>query len=284
MAKYSRHYLSRDTRPLRKRQFSVVWIFLFVLIGLVFLSAALFYFGTPYGWGIKGADPKAADTISFLDCLYFSVITITTLGYGDYQPQSFGRLVAGAEVVFGLVITGCIISSIVSRQQSRHTERLVRGYINSEIQKFRDQLRPLLERFESVATGAIPVHLVGKIDAQNLLYNASGLMLSIARYFRHEFKNYEVINIHPKRAIGRLIGDVDLLLEAVYLHTQDKSKLTLAKEERKYVRQITESTLVLLDFTEFGLRDRSYSLQFSRMYSRIIDLRKRLGLKRTDKV
>ena len=46
----------------------------------------------------------------FLICLYMSVITFTTLGYGDVCPTtSFSRTVASVEAVFGIIMTALFI-------------------------------------------------------------------------------------------------------------------------------------------------------------------------------
>jgi len=37
----------------------------------------------------------------FLECLYFSFATFTTVGYGDYAPSQAFQLVATAEAFFG---------------------------------------------------------------------------------------------------------------------------------------------------------------------------------------
>jgi len=42
----------------------------------------------------------------FEDCLYFSVITYTSLGLGDLYPTSHARLIAGVESLNGLVLIG----------------------------------------------------------------------------------------------------------------------------------------------------------------------------------
>lgn len=38
---------------------------------------------------------------NWLDCIYFSVVTFTTLGYGDLTPQGWSRIVAAAEAFTG---------------------------------------------------------------------------------------------------------------------------------------------------------------------------------------
>ena len=58
---------------------------------LVFLVFPLLYF-------IFGGITKAS---SPLDYLYFSIVTATTLGYGDLQPIGWCRLIASTEAIFG---------------------------------------------------------------------------------------------------------------------------------------------------------------------------------------
>ncbi|WP_262266153.1 potassium channel family protein [Microvirga yunnanensis] len=43
---------------------------------------------------------------SFQDCLYFSVVTYTSLGFGDQIPVAHARLIAGVEALNGLLLIG----------------------------------------------------------------------------------------------------------------------------------------------------------------------------------
>ncbi len=47
---------------------------------------------------------------SFIDCLYFSAATYTSLGLGDLVPTHNIRMLVGAEVLNGLVMIGWTIS------------------------------------------------------------------------------------------------------------------------------------------------------------------------------
>jgi hypothetical protein len=47
---------------------------------------------------------------SLWDLLYFNLITILTVGYGDYLPVSIGRLMSVAEAVIGVVLFGVIVA------------------------------------------------------------------------------------------------------------------------------------------------------------------------------
>lgn len=49
-----------------------------------------------------------------LDSLYFSIVTWTTLGYGDFQPKPALRLLAAMQAVYGYLFLGLIVGSVSS--------------------------------------------------------------------------------------------------------------------------------------------------------------------------
>lgn len=53
---------------------------------------------------------------SFFDSLYFTVVTLTTLGYGDISPSTqIGKLVVAGEVTLGIIVISLFLTSISSR-------------------------------------------------------------------------------------------------------------------------------------------------------------------------
>jgi len=57
---------------------------------------------------------------NFFRMTYFSVVTITTLGYGDITPiNSVARFLVALESVLGIVIMGLFLSSIATRAKVR---------------------------------------------------------------------------------------------------------------------------------------------------------------------
>jgi hypothetical protein len=110
-----------------EKPFNVVWV-----SGLIILSSAFSYlFGgiefvgssilkvppnvidynlsfNSYGfnWAITNIDSVLED---FLLCIYTSVITFTTLGYGDVHPIGYSRIVASVEAGFGIIMTALFI-------------------------------------------------------------------------------------------------------------------------------------------------------------------------------
>ena len=77
------------------------------IIYLVLIPAyAMVYFWFP---GLIGNER------SFLACLYFSTVTITTLGYGDITPLGqAGQLVTASEALLGVVSIGLFLNAIAS--------------------------------------------------------------------------------------------------------------------------------------------------------------------------
>jgi voltage-gated potassium channel Kch len=65
-------------------------------------------------------------THGMLTCLYFSIITFTTTGYGDIVPATFeSRYWAAAEAVAGYSVMALSISAIVALFQRFLPEALV---------------------------------------------------------------------------------------------------------------------------------------------------------------
>lgn len=57
-------------------------------------------------------EPVADDGFSVLGAIYFSIVTFTTLGYGDLKPLPPAQLVAASEAILGYVYLGAIVALI----------------------------------------------------------------------------------------------------------------------------------------------------------------------------
>lgn len=86
----------------------IVWICTYVALTPVF---ALIYWGLPDGQ-FRIPDNSGTD---FGSWLYYSIVTITTLGFGDYTPaQGWAQAVTAVEVMCGLVILGFFLNAVGS--------------------------------------------------------------------------------------------------------------------------------------------------------------------------
>ena len=69
-----------------------------IFVGLFLIAA----FATIYHF--SACEELIKDFDQEFNALYFSVITFTTIGYGDYAPLGWLRIVAGIEGLLGLII------------------------------------------------------------------------------------------------------------------------------------------------------------------------------------
>jgi hypothetical protein len=125
-----------------------------LIITAVIMGCALYYcVANSYHHGTD------ASSLSWWDALYFSIITFSSLGYGDIGPIGFGRVIASLEVLFGLVSIAVFVGKVASERQA--TLQLL-SYTNdrqNKIEGFIDQG----QRFERAIDSALSNHNRNKV-------------------------------------------------------------------------------------------------------------------------
>lgn len=82
------------------------------ILVVLLLCAAYFWILSPYGHG------TTYKNLTWYSAIYFSVITFSSLGYGDIAPIGFGKAVASFEVLSGLMTVAIFVGKIASERQS----------------------------------------------------------------------------------------------------------------------------------------------------------------------
>ena len=122
---------------------------------IVFFAAVVIVFGflytylTPIGHGI-GQNLKPLSDIAFLTGIYFSIVTISSLGYGDMHPMGFSKALACIEVLLGLVVIGIMIAKVTSRRPSYHVERLFSSDAQKRLEHFATEFAAFHRNFETI--------------------------------------------------------------------------------------------------------------------------------------
>ena len=97
--------------------------------------------------------------------IYFSIVTITSLGYGDIYPTGISRILAGIEVILGLSLIGIIIAKFTSERVSHLVSSLYVSDMQRNFDKFtrnfeiisadlRNSLRQFSEFYEEVPSAS----------------------------------------------------------------------------------------------------------------------------------
>ena len=77
-------------------------------VSVAFLFALVYTFATIESAGLMLASDKSWIT-DFMDCFYFSIVTLFTVGYGDIVPVGVFRYFVIVEIFMGLVYIGSIV-------------------------------------------------------------------------------------------------------------------------------------------------------------------------------
>ena len=128
------------------------------IVGFV---VAVILFGLAYTWltpmehGI-GQNLEPLPDVTLSTGIYFSIVTISSLGYGHMHPMGFSKILACMEVLIGLAIIGIMIAKVTSQRLSYHVSRLFASdaqkrleNIASEFEAAQSDLRAIMPKLES---------------------------------------------------------------------------------------------------------------------------------------
>ena len=84
---------------------------LFILAVIAVLGGGTLFYHFYEGW-------------SWIDSIYFVVVALTTVGFGDFTPSTeFSRLITIGFVFFGVVLLGAFINLLVKQRRERQKRR-----------------------------------------------------------------------------------------------------------------------------------------------------------------
>jgi hypothetical protein len=108
------------------------------LSGIVLVFAGFYYWFSLHGMLVFTYHTELRP--SFADAIYFSIVTISSLGYGDIRPESWARLFVGAEVIIGLAFLGLLVAKISSVKQDYILRRMYSEAVDGKLEKYSREL------------------------------------------------------------------------------------------------------------------------------------------------
>jgi hypothetical protein len=110
-----------------------------IAIGLLYLLlipafGVSYYFNTSF-W---------EKPLTLIQSIYFSIVTITTLGYGDITPQTeSARILAALEACMGIVTIGLFLNAVARRSDEDKEVRrkeVIRAHLCAQYREWRSDL------------------------------------------------------------------------------------------------------------------------------------------------
>jgi len=122
------------------------------LLATIVLFAAAFLLLSPNGNGIRPSS-STAEAITFADTLYFSVVTISSLGYRDFVPEGIGRGLAACEVMAGLVILTLLIGKLASERTDTLVKLLYAESVDQRLKSYKVDLLEKARQLDEASVG-----------------------------------------------------------------------------------------------------------------------------------
>ncbi|MBV7433794.1 potassium channel family protein [Cardiobacteriaceae bacterium TAE3-ERU3] len=95
-------------------------LFNFVKIELIIFINLIIYFGFVYYFLGVTDSSSFNEPLELFDAMYFSLITISTVGYGHYYPMSMlAKLLVMSEILIGMWMVMTVLPVVINEQSNR---------------------------------------------------------------------------------------------------------------------------------------------------------------------
>ena len=237
---------------------------------------------TPSGNGL-GQNSIALKEVTFLNGVYFSVTTISSLGYGDMHPMGVSKAIACCEVLFGLALMGIVIAKITSRRLSYHVQRLFAADAQRRLEEFANRFEQsqheLSEAMEELgkAYQTTPGEPDKRHEQRTLALSGFGSSLTTLHYNAAAFSDYlsgetqqsDYFGIVPVDAVARLGDSIDeglLVLGQLIISLSPKARTeVLGVKNRQRISDILGSTRSVCGFVQDHAKDEDLVRCFRRV-------------------
>ena len=210
-------------------EISLGWMFA-ALIAAIFGFAVLYMVFGAVGVGDIEYTVGTHGPITFWDSLYFSVVSLTSLGFGDIRPLGWSRLLVAFEVIVGLSFFGLMVAKISSVKQDYILRRMyysdvIDGRLKTSAYELEEAVKLYRVTSNALLSGDLDPELTYtfKADVQEttLFYQIHSVLEELDDLIEFEIKN------------GDFFGDVSAsLLARIYASMQGFLDHTVRITER----------------------------------------------------
>ncbi len=221
------------------------WIVV-VLIVLILLFALFYYFGISAGNGISYAYSSEGNKISFMDCVYFSIVTFTTLGFGDFYPNGNSRIVVIIEVILGLTFFGLLVSRFTAAKSEYILHRLYTGDVERRFHRFDDGLNKYREEISTIYNNYLLnndyCEITNRILSdkyKNVYEDLLSVVIGLRKYIGFEVYYGEVFIDISRRSIYRVLDTSKNLIVSLFeVHSDSRVDMIISNVNKKRIEKI----------------------------------------------
>jgi len=229
---------------------------------LVFFVVGVAVFGlayallTPVGHGIGGNFAPFTD-VTVLKGLYFSIVTVSSLGYGDMHPIGASKALACFEVLMGLTLMGIMIAKVTSRRLSYQVLRLFSSDAQKRLEGIaagfdasRDELAAAMSELASAyqSTPGTESHADRRgvtSQVRDVVSSFQSRCAALRDYLSYEIQQGNYFSVAPVNAVVRVGDSVDsalLVLGQLIISLSPQARTeTLDRRNREGISEAIES-------------------------------------------
>ncbi len=207
-------YLIEGITDLPYAALFVVWIGMAIVLGVVYFLLSLW----TVQHGLRGVEGMPEWQMA-LNSLYFSIITATTTGYGDFLPLGISKIFACVQSIFAFFVFGVCISKLVSNRQETLLERMHRLSFEDIFHNVREGLFIARKDFDHVINKAQNGQPLTSEDWENLTiaYKQGQSLIAEIPNFYDETTGLYIIDVRREQllqeAVHRTLTRIQSLLQ-----------------------------------------------------------------------
>lgn len=200
---------------------------------LLLLLVSTYFTFAPDGHGL-GSSGTSVD-VSFGNALYFSVVTLTSLGYGDYSPLGLGKVVSGVTVLSGLGLFALLFGKIASERSQSLLHLVHRSDVQRRLAGFNGEVSDCLFSLE---------RLLAKKEGSELsveLKKLSQLYAAISNYVVFNANQSNSVEFGNDSALLSLLKGLSVLQERIseiHCFAQNRQDKVLAARSMSLVARL----------------------------------------------
>lgn len=163
------------------------------------------------------------------DALYFSIVTISSLGYGDIRPIGWARAMVGLEVTIGLGFLGLLVAKVSSVKQDYILRRIYTEAVDTKLATYVHEL----EQQRNLYRMTSQLLLDGDIDPElTTTFRRDSPGATFFSLFRQLLSDVSDL-MHYEAGNGALFGQVDdSRIDSIYDAIRGVQRRTLLLWER----------------------------------------------------